>query len=59
MMAWGEGKATIIRETVEGAINTSIPATFLQQHKQTEVILDTAAAAELTRIKTPMACRTH
>ena len=53
MMAWGEGKATIIRETVEGAINTSIPATFLQQHSQTEVILDTAAAAELTRIKTP------
>ena len=25
----------------------------MQQHKQTEVILDTAAAAELTRIKTP------
>jgi len=53
MMAWGEGKANIVRETIEGAINTSIPATFLQQHNQTEVILDTAAAAELTRIKTP------
>jgi len=53
MMAWGEGKANIVRETIEGAINTSIPATFLQQHNQTEIILDTAAAAELTRIKTP------
>jgi glucosamine-6-phosphate deaminase len=53
MMAWGEGKANIVRETIEGAINTSIPATFLQQHNQTEVILDTAASAELTRIKTP------
>lgn len=53
MMAWGEGKANIVRETIEGAMNTSIPATFLQQHKQTEVILDAAAAAELTRIKTP------
>lgn len=53
MMAWGEGKANIVRETIEGVINTSIPATFLQQHNQTEVILDTAAAAELTRIKTP------
>ncbi len=53
IMAWGEGKANIVRETIEGAINTSIPATFLQQHNQTEVILDTAAAAELTRIKTP------
>ena len=53
MMAWGEGKANIVRETIEGAINTSIPATFLQQHNQTQVILDTAASAELTRIKTP------
>ena len=53
MMAWGEGKANMVRETIEGAINTSIPATFLQQHNQTEVILDTAAAADLTRIKTP------
>ena len=53
MMAWGEGKANIVRETIEGAINTSIPATFLQQHNQTEVILDTAGSAELTRIKTP------
>ena len=53
MMAWGEAKANIIRDTIEGDINSSIPATFLQQHKQTEVILDTAAAAELTRIKTP------
>lgn len=53
MMAWGEGKANIVRETIEGAINTSIPATFLQQHNQTEVILDAAGSAELTRIKTP------
>lgn len=53
MMAWGEAKANIIRDTIEGDINSSIPATFLQQHKQTEVILDTAAAAQLTRIKTP------
>jgi glucosamine-6-phosphate deaminase len=53
MMAWGEGKAKIIKETVEGPVNTSIPATFLQHHSNTEVILDTAASAELTRIKTP------
>ena len=53
MMAWGEGKAMIIKETVEGPVNTSIPATFLQHHSNTEVILDNAASAELTRIKTP------
>lgn len=53
MMAWGEGKANIVRETIEGEVNASIPATFLQHHSQTEVILDEAAAAELTHIKTP------
>ena len=53
IMAWGEGKAKIIKETVEGPVNTSIPATFLQHHSNTEVILDNAASAELTRIKTP------
>jgi glucosamine-6-phosphate deaminase len=53
MMAWGEGKANIIRETIEGEINKSIPATFLQNHSQTEVILDKAAATELTHVKTP------
>jgi glucosamine-6-phosphate deaminase len=53
LMAWGESKAAIIREAVEGAISDHVPATYLQQHPAATVILDTAAAAELTRIKTP------
>ncbi|MDR8390779.1 glucosamine-6-phosphate deaminase [Aliifodinibius sp. S!AR15-10] len=53
MMAWGEGKAPIIREAVEGPIKEQVPATYLQEHDNTAVILDEAAAAELTREKTP------
>ncbi|MFA5670537.1 MAG: glucosamine-6-phosphate deaminase [Balneolaceae bacterium] len=53
MLAWGEGKAKIIKKTVEGEISSHIPSTFLQNHDNCEIILDEAASAELTRIKTP------
>ncbi len=53
LMAWGEGKAPIIRETAEGAIRDAVPATYLQEHPNAEIVLDEAAAAELTRFKTP------
>lgn len=53
LMAWGEGKAHIIKKTIEGTISESIPATFLQTHNNVGVILDEASSAELTRIKTP------
>lgn len=53
MMAWGEGKAPIIQEAVEGVIQESVPATYLQEHPHATVILDEASADELTRRKTP------
>jgi glucosamine-6-phosphate deaminase len=53
LMAWGESKAGIIRRAVEGDITAKIPATFLQNHENTKVILDEAAASELSRRKTP------
>jgi len=53
LMAWGEGKATVIRQTVEGDITDSIPATFLQLHPSTDFILDDASASKLTRNMTP------
>jgi len=53
LMAWGEGKAPIIKEAVEGEIKESIPATYLQHHSNVSIILDEASAAELTRMKTP------
>lgn len=53
LMAWGEGKANIIKRTVEGEPSDQIPATFLQRHNNVSIILDEAASSELTRIKTP------
>ncbi len=53
LMAWGEAKAPIIKEAVQGEISDTVPATFLQNHPNSMVVLDSAAAAELTRTKTP------
>ncbi|TRX50933.1 glucosamine-6-phosphate deaminase [Fulvivirga sp. M361] len=53
LIAWGEGKAKVIKEAVEGEVKASLPASFLQQHKNCEFIIDAAAASELTREKTP------
>jgi glucosamine-6-phosphate deaminase len=53
LMAWGEAKAEVIRQTVEGDITAQIPATFLQHHDNTRIILDEAAASQLSRKKTP------
>ncbi|WP_108870082.1 glucosamine-6-phosphate deaminase [Aquimarina aquimarini] len=53
LLAWGHKKASVVKQTVEGEITSNIPASFLQQHKNTTIILDDEAASELTRIKTP------
>ena len=53
LMAWGEGKAGIINQAVEGPIRESVPATFLQNHPNCDFILDEAAASGLTRVSTP------
>ena len=52
-MAWGSYKAEIIQKAVEGEISDKIPTTYLQNHKNTTLILDNEAASELTRIKSP------
>ncbi len=53
LMAWGEGKARIIEETVEGKVSDMLPATFLQDKKNVRVITDLSAASQLTRISHP------
>jgi glucosamine-6-phosphate deaminase len=53
LVAMGEHKADIVRRAVEGDIDRSVAATYLQQHPHATVYLDAAAAAELTRMKTP------
>jgi glucosamine-6-phosphate deaminase len=53
ILATGEHKAAIVRRAVEGEIDTEVAATFLQRHPNTTFYLDTAAAAELSRVATP------
>ncbi len=53
LLAFGEHKAGIVKRAVEGEISASVAASFLQQHGDTTIHLDPAAAAELTRFKTP------
>ncbi len=53
MMAWGEGKASIIQKAVEGPVTDQNPSSFLQAHPNATVVLDNASSSELTRIKTP------
>ncbi len=53
LIATGEHKASIVRRAVEGPIHADVAATFLQEHPDATVYLDPAAAADLTRIRTP------
>ncbi len=53
LIATGEHKAGIVKRAVEGEIDRSVAATYLQRHPNATVYLDAAAAAELTRVKTP------
>ncbi len=53
ILAFGENKAQIVARTVEGEQHPGVPATYLQQHRNVEMLLDPAAATELTRTKFP------
>ena len=53
LMAWGEDKAKMVKECVEGAVTDTIPASFLQTHNNAHVVIDLSAAGNLTRIHRP------
>ncbi len=53
LMAWGNGKAEIIKQMLEGPVTDSVPASFLQNHPNTKVIVDQPAAEKLTRFNEP------
>lgn len=53
LLAFGEHKAGIVKRAVEGDISSTVAASYLQEHPDARFILDPAAAAELTRFKTP------
>ena len=53
LLALGEHKANIIRETAEGELSERVPATALQEHPDAAIIVDDAAAGALTGVATP------
>ncbi len=53
LLAWGPGKAQVVQKAAEGNMTEHLPASLLQQHIDCQFILDIAAAAELTRFKSP------
>jgi glucosamine-6-phosphate deaminase len=50
LLAFGKEKAHAVAQAVEGAVTAMNPASALQMHPTVKVILDEAAAGQLTRI---------
>jgi glucosamine-6-phosphate deaminase len=46
LMAWGEKKAEIVKESINANITDQVPATYLQNHNDVEYVLDKGAAGE-------------
>lgn len=57
LMAYGENKAPIIARAVEGSVSPAVAASYLQNHERATVVVDEAAAADLTRMKRPWLVR--
>jgi len=52
-MSWGDEKSEMVKNMVEGPITETLPASYLQTHKNIQVSLDLASASHLTRINHP------
>ena len=52
-MAWGEDRAGVVAEAMEGPVTENVPASFLQLHNHARIALDLQAASDLTRISHP------
>ena len=50
LLASGESKAEAIANAAEGAITAEVPASVLQMHPQTVVVVDEVAASQLKRV---------
>jgi glucosamine-6-phosphate deaminase len=53
LLSFGEHKAGVIAQAVEGPMSDSVTASSLQNHPAALMVLDAAAAADLTRLKSP------
>lgn len=53
MFAWSEEKSKALERVVEGPIDPSVPASFMQRHPNVEFVVSEDVAVELTRFKKP------
>ena len=53
LMAWGNNKSSVVKNAIEGDIDSNISASYLQNHKNVTFVLDKTASDELTRVKSP------
>ena len=53
LLSWGDNKAEVTKEMIEGEVSGELPASYLQDHENVTVVTDPAAAAEITRLDTP------
>lgn len=52
-MAWGEGKTSVVKKSIEGSSTPDIPSSFLHDHPNSIFYLDKIAGEELSRFKVP------
>ncbi|MEZ5302054.1 MAG: glucosamine-6-phosphate deaminase [Verrucomicrobiales bacterium] len=57
LMAWGQNKASVVAEAVEGPVSDQVSASFLQDHPKARFLIDAAAAGALTRRRVPWLVR--
>src|SRR5262245_57374815 len=55
LLAQGEHKAEIIRDVAEGKVSPRVPASYLQEHADATVLVDSAAGSRLSSSQTPWA----
>ena len=53
LMAWGQSKAEVVRDAVEGQPNENLPASLLQGHENVRFFIDPTASEELIRFRLP------
>src|SRR6188508_327737 len=53
LLAWGPSKAVVVKKAAERNMTEHVPASLLQIHDDVKFVVDEAAAAELTRYKSP------
>jgi len=53
ILAFGEGKASAVRDIVEGEVSSSAPASYFQHHSDARIFVDANAGSLLTRVEAP------